>query len=319
MHRRHEKRNIPIELLRALVTVIDTGSFTRAADALDLTQSAVSAQIARLGQVLGGNIFAKGPGNMTFTDRGSMVLQFARRMIAMNDELLAFAGPNAGPRRFMIGFPAWLGHQRHMEIFARCSASAPNEHVGFRCDRTERLIGDLDTGSIDVAYLCAAIDPPRDAVARWTEQLVWVKSPRLRLAPGGPIPLVGWPGTTGDRVALELLQESGMHFFVSFSAPDFSARLSGVVAGLGVMAVPAQAVTPELEIVREGLPKLPENKSGIFARVGLDLRRYAPLLKTLTEVLMPTPEVSAPSLQDHTPAGKPSLLPAEGHEFFSRP
>jgi DNA-binding transcriptional LysR family regulator len=312
MHRRHAKKNVPIELLRALVTVVDTGSFTRAADALDLTQSAVSAQIARLGQVLGGNIFAKGPGNMMLTDRGTMILQFAQRMLAINDELLAFAGPNAGPRRFVIGFPAWLGHQRHMEIFARCSASAPNEHLGFRCDRTERLIGDLDAGSIDVAYLCAAIDPPRDAVARWTEPLLWVKSPRLKLSPGGPIPLVSWPGTTGDRVAVELLQENGMHFFVSFSASDFSARLSGVVAGLGVMAVPAQVVTPELEIIREGLPKLPENKSGIFARVGLDLRRYAPLLKTLTEVLRPVPEVSAPGLQHHTSARKPILLPAEG-------
>jgi DNA-binding transcriptional LysR family regulator len=312
MHRRYAKKNIPIELLRALVTIVDTGSFTRAADALDLTQSAVSAQITRLGQVLGGNIFAKGPGNMMLTDRGTMILQYARRMIAMNDELLAFAGPNAAPRRFVIGFPAWLGHRRHMEIFARCAASAPNEHVGFRCDRTERLIGDLNTGSIDVAYLCAGIDPPRVAVARWTEQLVWVKSPRLKLSPGGPIPLIGWPGTTGDRVAVELLQAHGMNFFLSFSAPDFSARLSGVAAGLGVMAVPAQLVTPELEIVREGLPRLPENKSGIFARVGLDLRRHAPLLKTLTEVLMPTPVISAPGLRDRTSARKPILIPAEG-------
>jgi DNA-binding transcriptional LysR family regulator len=311
MHRRHAKKNIPIELLRALVTIVDTGSFTRAADTLDLTQSAVSSQITRLGQILGGNIFAKGLGNMKLTDRGTMVLQFARRLIAINDELLALAGPNAGPRRFVIGFPPWLGHQRLMEIFARCSASAPNEHVGFRCDRTERLIGDLDTGSIDVAHLCAAIEPPRDAVARWTEPLVWVKSPRLRLAPGGPIPLVGWPGTTGDRLAVELLQENGMHFFMSFSAPDFSARLSGVAAGLGVMVVPAQVVTPQLEIIREGLPKLPENKSGIFARVGLDLHRYATLLKALTEVLRPVSEVSAPSLQDNTSAGKPLLVPTD--------
>jgi DNA-binding transcriptional LysR family regulator len=312
MHRRHEKRNIPIELLRALVTIVDTGSFTRAADALDLTQPAVSAQIARLSQLLGGNIFAKGNGNMALTDRGTMALQFARRSIAINDELLALAGPNAGPRRFMIGFPAWLGHRRQMEIVARCTASAPNEHVGFHCDRAERLIGDLDTGAVDVAYLCAAIDQPRDAVARWTEQLVWVKSPRLKLSPGGQIPLIGWPGTSGDRIASELLRENGMHFYLSFSAPEFSARLTGVIAGLGVMAVPTQVVTPEMEIIREGLPKLPENKSGIFARVGLDLRRHAPLLKALTEVLMPTPAASTPALQDRTPARKQKFVPAAG-------
>jgi DNA-binding transcriptional LysR family regulator len=311
MHRRHEKRNIPIELLRALVTIVDTGSFTRAADALDLTQSGVSAQITRLGQVLGGNIFAKGLGNMTLTDRGAMVLQFARRLLAINDELLAFAGPNAAPRRFVIGLPPWLGHQRLMEIFERCSANATGEQVSFRCDRTELLVGGLDVGLIDVAYLCAGIDLPRVAVARWSEQMVWVKSPRLALAPGGPIPLIGWPGSTGNRVAVELLQENGMSFYVSFSAPDFAARLSAVAAGLGVLAMPVRMVSAGMEIVREGLPRLPENNGGIFARVGLDVRRYAPLLKTLTEVLMPTPEVSAPGLQDHTSAGKPPLVPTD--------
>ena len=123
MHRRYAKKNIPIELLRALVTIVDTGSYTKAADALDLTQSAISSQIARLGRLLGGGIFAKGQGNMTPTKRGVLVLQYARRMLAMNDELLTFAGPNSAPRQFVIGLPGWLGHQRLIEIFERCSAS----------------------------------------------------------------------------------------------------------------------------------------------------------------------------------------------------
>ena len=95
MHRRHAKKNVPIELLRAVAAVVDTGSFTKAADALDLTQSAISAQIARLGQLLGGDIFAKGPG-ITLTKRGLLVLQYARRMLAINDELLACTGPAVG-------------------------------------------------------------------------------------------------------------------------------------------------------------------------------------------------------------------------------
>src|SRR6202050_3106294 len=111
MHRRYAKKNIPIELLRALVTIVDTGSYTKAADALDLTQSAISSQIARLGRLLGGSIFAKGQGNMTPTKRGLLVLQYARRLLAMNDELLTFAGPNSAPRQFVIGFPRWLGQQ----------------------------------------------------------------------------------------------------------------------------------------------------------------------------------------------------------------
>ena len=289
MHRRYAKKNIPIELLRALVTIVDTGSYTKAADALDLTQSAISSQIARLGGLLGGSIFAKGRGNMTPTKRGLLVLQYARRMLAMNDELLTFAGPNAAPRQFVIGLPSWLGDQRLIEIFERCSASPTGELVSFRCDRTERLLGDLNLGSIDVAYLCNAINPPRIAVTQWSEQTVWVKSPKLVLAPGVPIPLISWPGTTGDRVAVQLLQDSGMHFFVAFSAPEFSARLAAVAAGLGVLTMQARNVIPGIEIVRSGLPELPANKAGIYARDGLDLDQHAPLLRTLTDLLMPHP------------------------------
>ena len=298
MHRRHTKKNIPIELLRALVTIVETGSYTKAAEALDLTQSAISSQIARLGRLLGGNIFAKGQGNMTPTKRGLLVLQYARRMLSMNDELLTFAGPNSAPRQFVIGLPSWLGRERLVEIFERCSAS---EQVSFRCDRVERLLGDLNVGSIDVAYLCNAINPPRIAVAQWSEQTVWVKSPKLVLSPGAPIPLISWPGTTGDRVAVELLEDSGMHCFVAFSAPEFSARLAAVAAGLGVLTIQARNVVAGIEIIRHGLPELPANKAGIYARDGLELERHAPLLRTLTDVLVPHP--LSESAAAH-PAGK---------------
>jgi DNA-binding transcriptional LysR family regulator len=284
MHRRYAKKNIPIELLRALVTIVDTGSYTKAADTLDLTQSAISSQIARLGGLLGGSIFARGQGNMTPTKRGLLVLQYARRMLSMNDELLTFAGPNSAPRQFVIGLPSWLGRERLVEIFEHCSAGEP---VSFRCDRVERLLGDLNVGSIDIAYLCNTIDSPRIAIAQWSEPTVWMKSPKLALRPGAPIPLVSWPGTTGDRVAVELLENSGMQFFVAFSAPEFSARLAAVAAGLGVLATQARCIIPGIEIVRDGLPALPTNKAGIYARDGLNLDRHAPLLRTLTDLLVP--------------------------------
>jgi DNA-binding transcriptional LysR family regulator len=46
--------NIPTELLRTFVAVVDMRSFTRAAQSLGITQPAVSAQVKRLQQLLGG-------------------------------------------------------------------------------------------------------------------------------------------------------------------------------------------------------------------------------------------------------------------------
>jgi hypothetical protein len=90
-----------------------------------------------------------------------------------------------------------------------------------------------------------------------------------------------------------------MHFFVAFSAPEFSARLAAVAAGLGVLTMQARNIIPGIEIVRNGLPELPPNKAGIYARDGLDPDLHAPLLQTLTDVLVPhalsasTPAVAA--------------------------
>lgn len=157
MHRRHEKRNTPIELLRALVTVVDTGSFTKAADALNLTQSAISAQIARLGDLLGGSMFAKGPG-ISPTKRGFLALKYARRMVAINDELLASAGSGSAPGQTVIGLTLWLGQQYLSSVFERCSCKATGAQVAFRCDYSEQLLRDLDLGSLDIAFLCNVED-----------------------------------------------------------------------------------------------------------------------------------------------------------------
>ncbi len=215
MHRRHAKKNVPIELLRAVAAVVDTGSFTKAADALDLTQSAISAQIARLGQLLGGDIFAKGPG-ITLTKRGLLVLQYARRMLAINDELLACTGPASAPRQLVIGLPTWFGPQHLIAIFEKCSGSEAGEQISFRCDRSEQLTRELHHGSLDLAFLCNMEGATRGAVARWSEKMVWVKSPKLALSPGATDPFGGLAGQqcrpAGDRGATG--RQSEIHHYI---------------------------------------------------------------------------------------------------------
>lgn len=286
MHRRHARKNVPIELLRALVTVLDTHSYTKAADVLDLTQSAVSSQIARLARLFGGSMFAEGQG-MTLSPRGRVVLQYARRILTMNDELLVAAAANSAPLRLNVGLPAWMSYRQLIDAFERSAATPTTQQVSFRCDRVERLVADLNLGSLDIAYICNISEPPRVAIAQFSEEMFWVKSPRLVLAAGAAIPLVSWPGTYPDRLAIQSLQESGINFYVAFLAPELSARAAAVAGGLGVMPSSLRNVTPDMEIVREGLPKLPLNKTGIFARDGLDLRPLAPFLNVLTEVLAP--------------------------------
>src|SRR5438132_8768275 len=77
--------NIPTELLRTLVAVVDLRSFTKAAQSLGVTQPAVSAQIKRLQGLLGSDLLDKSAPGVSLTSAGELVVNYARRLLSIND------------------------------------------------------------------------------------------------------------------------------------------------------------------------------------------------------------------------------------------
>src|SRR6266540_1775606 len=84
--------NIPTELLRTFVAVYELGSFTKAAHLFDLTQPAVSAHMRKLETILGGDLIEKKSSGINLTTRGEQALKSARRLLAINDELILACG-----------------------------------------------------------------------------------------------------------------------------------------------------------------------------------------------------------------------------------
>ena len=94
---------LEIDLLRALVAVIDQGGFTAAAERLNLTQSAVSMQLKRLEDRLDRRLVERDRRGVRPTADGEVLIGYARRMLALNDEavlrLLDAGAPRPGPDR----------------------------------------------------------------------------------------------------------------------------------------------------------------------------------------------------------------------------
>src|ERR1043165_2293903 len=88
--------NVPMDLLRTFVAVTDMRSFTRTAQALRVTQPAVSAQIKRLQMLLGTELFDKSAPGVTLTARGEVIVNYARRVLALNDQMID-ATTQSGP------------------------------------------------------------------------------------------------------------------------------------------------------------------------------------------------------------------------------
>jgi DNA-binding transcriptional LysR family regulator len=95
----------------------------------------------------------------------------------------------------------------------------------------------------------------------WSDALVWIGAPGLRLDPERPVPLILYPppGITRAR-ALAALEAQGRSWRIACTSSSLSANVAAARAGLGVMAHTRGLVPPGLVPVpaRSGLPELGE-------------------------------------------------------------
>src|SRR5690349_19021712 len=80
---------LDIDQLRTFVAIADTGSFTRAAEIVHKTQSAVSMQMKRLEERIGRPIFERDGRASRLNDDGERLLDYARRIVRLNGECVA--------------------------------------------------------------------------------------------------------------------------------------------------------------------------------------------------------------------------------------
>jgi DNA-binding transcriptional LysR family regulator len=286
------KPTIPTSLYRTVVAIVDHGSITNAAHELNLSQAAISSQVRRLERMLGGTVFERSGSGVKLTKRGQVVLEYAQRMLALNDQLFDYAGPNPNPRQFSIGLPRWLRRDKLVDIFKACAANNCGENLTFRCDQGTTQLQELIAGLLDMAFICETNNVPIPAVVEWTESLNWVAAPGFRRQPDAPIPLIYWPGRLTDRYAIKFFEATGTRFAVTFQSSDAATRSAAAEAGLGYLLINSRTVTPALEVVNEPfLPVAPVIRSGIYLRQDLDPRRYMPLILAMERMLAP-PEYS---------------------------
>src|SRR3974390_2163457 len=84
------RSNLETDLLRSFVLIADGHGFTGTAELVGRTQSAVSMQIQRLGEVLGQPVLTRSKGgSVELTSYGRFLRERARQILALNDEVMA--------------------------------------------------------------------------------------------------------------------------------------------------------------------------------------------------------------------------------------
>jgi len=263
--------NIPTDLLRTLVAVVDLRSFTKAAARLGVTQPAVSAQIKRLQFLLGGDLFDRSVHGVSLTPQGEMVVSYARRLLSINDQIVHI-GDN-GPRPELVirvGTPSEYIASILPGILAQFRERWPDVRFIVRTDFYDPLARQLRGGEIDL-MIGLSMAPPHDARHSRPQEVVWVHSAATCLDRDRPVPLVSYGELCMyHQLTVKILQSAGLDWEDVFIGPSTVGLKSAIDAGLGVMAITRRRAEKGGMLVWENppLPKLPDLYSGIYVREG---------------------------------------------------
>ena len=243
--------------LQCFIAVAETGSFTRAAERVARTQSAVSQQIARLEELLGKPLLLRGKA-LALTAEGEIFLGYARRIFALQHEALdRFKEPELeGEVRF--GLPEDFASVFLSDVLADFVRLHPRILLNVECDLTLNLLERFRQQQFDLVLV--KMSRPEDlpnGLDVWTEPLEWVGDEGLVDA-DRPVPLILSPQPCVYRAgALEALDAAGRSWHLAFSSPSYAGTIAAVKAGMGLTVLPRNMIPPGCATATgKGLPVL---------------------------------------------------------------
>src|ERR1700751_2491724 len=144
---------LDVDQLRTFIAIAETGSFTRAADVVHKTQSAVSMQMKRLEERVERPIFARDGRASKLTEDGERLLDYARRIVKLNVETLAAFSDEELSGRVRLGVPDDYADRYLPEIMARFSHSYPAVELSVICAAPVHLLELIDDNHLDLAIV----------------------------------------------------------------------------------------------------------------------------------------------------------------------
>jgi DNA-binding transcriptional LysR family regulator len=257
---------IDVDQLRTFIAIAETGSFTRAADVVHKTQSAVSMQMKRLEERLGRPIFARDGRASKLTEDGERLLDYARRIIKLNVEALSAFSDAELAGRVRLGVPDDYADRYLPEIMARFSRAYPAVELTVTCDPTVELVERVNANDLDLAIITnAESNRPGETFRR--EQLLWVVSNRHAIHLDEPLALaLGRPTCCWRRAAVECLEKVGRPYRVLYTSANAGAVAAAVLAGLAVSVFPESGLRPGMRVLTpaDGFPALPPCRIGLL-------------------------------------------------------
>lgn len=243
--------------LECFLAVTETGSFTRAANKVSRTQSAVSQQITKLENQIGKPLFLRGK-HLILTSEGEILLTYARKIVQLNrDAMDRFKQPEQ-EGEVQFGLPEDFASVFLSDVLSKYVSRHPRIFLHVTCDLTLNLFEKFKKKEFDLVLV--KMNRPEDfpnGMDVWSEKLEWVGDKSFFDTDDLPIPLVLSPHPCVYRArAINALETAHKKWRIVFSSHSYAGTIAAVKAGMGITVLPRNMVPNTLNIIRT-TPTLP--------------------------------------------------------------
>ncbi len=260
---------LELDLLKTLVAIHETGNFSKAGELLFRTPSAVSMQVKRLEEIVGRPVFNRDSRAVTLTSEGEMLITHARRILALNRELMAkFQRPDiSGEVR--LGAVDNTAEQVLPETLKRFAETHPGIAIEATVENSAELASRVKSGKLDLALITATSEEYAGLPVEilYTEELVWAGLKCGVAGEQSPLPISVWEeGCVWRSGALERLEEYGIDYNVTFKSAYVAGQKAAIQGDLVVAPIPRSLCDYDIVDVTErfGLPHLPNYHIGLI-------------------------------------------------------
>lgn len=275
--------NLPTSLLRSFVAIVDTGSMLNASEQVFVTQSALSLQIKRLEELVQQSLFLRDGRRLNLTPAGEVMLDYARRVLGLHDELVAAvtAGRFRGPAR--IGMVQDFADNLLSGLLSRFSELHPEAQIYARVAGTAELQALYDRRDLDILLGFAS---PSDTSAVTIAAMSWYGDSALIEREVIPLAVLEQPCRFREAATREL-DDAGIAYRIAVETPNLATLKAAVQAGLGLTCRTRLFLgdTPALDHAR--LPSLPKVAAILKVHDKLDsaTQRLADLARDTVQAL----------------------------------
>lgn len=242
-------KNLPMDLLRAFVTVIQFNSFTKAGEILGRSQPAISLQILRLEKILDETLLLREGKNIALSGAGEQFYDYAKQILALNDLALSQCSKSSLMGKVRLGIPSEFATVLLPKIVGRFSKAYPNVTLEVNCELSKTLLS--KTGRTNHEVILALQNSPQDSADKLvkSDDLVWVSSADYS-SQKTPIPLIVAPqGCIYRQRAIEVLDNIKQPWQIVYNIPDLTGIQYAIQEGLGVTVLAKSTVPENLKIL----------------------------------------------------------------------